>query len=86
MEGGERLLGWPPQSQWGMRVWRGHQRGRQGQTGDDLQNRGSLIVGTAMAAEVTGACALTEILDLVFTKCVSIQNLNRCIDKNLEEQ
>ena len=46
-----------------------------------------LKVGTAMAAEVTSVCVLTEILDdLVFNKCLCIQNINRCIDKVLDKQ
>ena len=45
-----------------------------------------LKVGTANASEVTGVCMLTEILDLVLTKCLSIQNINRCVDKILGKQ
>ena len=39
-----------------------------------------LRVGTAMAAEVLGVCVLKEIFDLVFHKCLNIQNMNRYID------
>ena len=39
-----------------------------------------LSAGTAMAAEGMGVCVLTEILDLVFNKCLIVQNINRCID------
>ena len=39
-----------------------------------------LKAGTAMAAEVKGVCVLTEILDLVFNKCLCVQSINRCTD------
>ena len=44
-----------------------------------------LKVGTAMAAEMIGVCVLTGTLDLVFHKCLSVQNTNRCIDINFQE-
>ena len=34
-----------------------------------------LKVGTAMATEVMGVCVLTEILDLISTRCLCIQNI-----------
>ena len=45
-----------------------------------------LKAGAAMAAEVTGVWVLTEILDLVFTKCLGVQIINRCLDKILDKQ
>ena len=45
-----------------------------------------LKVGTAVAAEVMGVCVLTEILDLVFNKCLCVQNINRCIEQILDKQ
>ena len=45
-----------------------------------------LKVGTAMAAEVAGVCVLTGILGLVFNKSLSNQNINRCLEMNLDKQ
>ena len=56
-------------------------KGRQGQMGHD-----QLKVGTAMEAEVIDTCVLTKVLDLFFNKCLCIQNINRCMDKILDEQ
>ena len=41
-----------------------------------------LKVGTAMGAEMMGVCVLTGILDLVFHKCLCVQNTSRCKGKN----
>ena len=68
-------------------LWRSDQRSRLGQVGDNQQSRGNLLnVGTALAAKAMGVCVLTEILDLIFHKCLCIQNINRCIDKVLDRQ
>ena len=39
-----------------------------------------------MAAEVMVVRVLTEILDLVFNRCLIVQNVNRCIDTLLKIQ
>ena len=38
-----------------------------------------------MEAEVMGVCVLTEILDLVFNKSLSVQNIIQCIDTLLKK-
>ena len=53
---------------------------RQGKMGDSRKNRFSLKVGAAMAAEIAGVCVLTSILDLIFCKCLSVQNINQRIN------
>ena len=45
-----------------------------------------LKVTTAMAAEVMDVCVLREILDLVFNRCLCVQNILRCIDHVLHKQ
>ena len=45
-----------------------------------------LKVGTAMGAEMMGVCVLTGILDLVFHKCLCVQNTSRCIGTILKKQ
>ena len=47
-----------------------------------------LKVGTATAAEMmcVCVCVLTGILDLVFHKCLCVQNINRCIDTTMKKQ
>ena len=42
-----------------------------------------LKVGTAMSAEVAGVCVLTVIVDLIFCKCLCVQNANQCINRIL---
>ena len=51
-------------------------RSRQTQTG---KIEVPLKVGAAMAAEVLGVCVLTSILDLIFCKSLSVQNMNQRI-------
>ena len=43
----------------------------------------SLKVGAAMAAEVLGMCVLTSVLDLIFCKSLSVQNINQRINRIL---
>ena len=68
MKGGERLLGRRRQDN--------SKSGCQGVDRDKrvkISNFAVLLrVGTAMAAEVMGPCVLTEILDLVFHKSLSV--------------
>ena len=45
-----------------------------------------LKVGTAMGAEMIEVCVLTGILDLVFRKCLCVQNTSRCIGTILKKQ
>ena len=45
-----------------------------------------LKVGTAMEAEMMGVCVLTGILDLIFHKCLCVQNTSRCIGTILKKQ
>ena len=45
-----------------------------------------LKVGTAMEAEMIEVCVLTGILDLVFRKCLCVQNTSRCIGTILKKQ
>ena len=45
-----------------------------------------LKVGTAMAAEVAGVCLVTGILDLVFSRCLCVQNIMQCINKISNKQ
>ena len=87
MEGGERLLGWQFQKQ-------------QYKSGCGVVSTGAdrdewvtiskvpvpMSVGMAMAAEVICVCVLTEILDLVFKKSLSVQNFNLCTDTLLKNR
>ena len=43
-----------------------------------------LKVGAAMAAEIAGACVLTGIIDRIFCKCLSVKNVNLCINRKLD--
>ena len=45
-----------------------------------------LKIGTAMAAEMTCVFVLTGILDLVFHKCLCVQNIIRCVDTIMNKQ
>ena len=45
-----------------------------------------LKIGTAVAAEMTDVCVLTGIPDLVFHKCLCVQNIIRCIDTIMNKQ
>ena len=42
-----------------------------------------LKVGAALAAEVIGICVLTSVLDLIFCKKMSVQNINQRINRIL---
>ena len=43
-----------------------------------------LNVGAAMTAENVGVCVLTSIFDLILCKCLSVQNINQRINRNLD--
>ena len=40
-----------------------------------------LKVSAAMAAEIVGVCVLTSVLDLIFCKNLSVQNINQRINR-----
>ena len=42
-----------------------------------------LKVGAAMAPEIAGVCVLTSVLDLIFCKCLSVQNVDQRIKRIL---
>ena len=45
-----------------------------------------LKIGTAVAAEMTDVCVLTGILDMVFHKCLCVQNVIRSFDTIMNKQ
>ena len=54
--------------------------------GDDQQHCGTIESWYGQRSRSNGCvCVLTEILDLVFNKCLCIQNFNRCIDTLLKK-
>ena len=45
-----------------------------------------LKVGAAAAAEIAGVCVLTGIVDLILSKCLSVKNINLCINSFLNNR
>ena len=76
MDGGSRVVGWKLQRQWQKRMWYDKERWV---TISKIVF--SLKVGAAMAAEIAGVCVLTSILDLIFCKCLSVQNINQRVNR-----
>ena len=46
----------------------------------------TLKIGTAMAAEVAGVCVLMGIFDVVFTKRLCVQSVDKCINSIRNKQ
>ena len=38
-----------------------------------------------MAAEIAGVCEITGLIDLIFCKCLSVKNINLCINRILDK-
>ena len=43
-----------------------------------------LKVGAATAAEIAGVCVLTSLIERICCKCLSVKNINLCINRILD--
>ena len=86
MEGSQRILGWQLQGQWDKWVRCGHQWIDRERWVSISRSAVPLKVGTAMGAQMIEVCVLTRILDLIFHKCLCVQNTSRCIGTILKKQ